>query len=167
MKLYFVPFNNIINSFKSNAIAINFFTTFLQTVEVENLYWFALGHCLHHFLTVNIHSLRQQFVKKFVALAFLLVKTIKKSIDLKSKTKYTSPKIQIKVTHTNKKKKKIPQTAKQQQSQRSKLPHIANSRPGPPNSQSWLCHWFIVIFFNRKPSPPSSPFSLICVVSIS
>ena len=27
--------------------------------------------------------------------------------------------------------------------------------------------WFIVRFFNRKPSPPSSPFSLICVVSRS
>ena len=40
--LYYL--NNIINSFESNAIITNFFTIFLQPVEVTNSYWFACGH---------------------------------------------------------------------------------------------------------------------------
>ena len=34
----FFPLNNIINSFRSNTILINYFTTFLQTVLVANSY---------------------------------------------------------------------------------------------------------------------------------
>ena len=32
--------NNIIDSFKSNTIATNFSTTFLQIAEVVKIYWF-------------------------------------------------------------------------------------------------------------------------------
>ena len=41
------PFNNIIDSFKSNAILTNFFITFLQTFLVANSYWFAYGHTIY------------------------------------------------------------------------------------------------------------------------
>ena len=34
----FPPLNNVINSFKSNVIVTNFFTIFLQTIEVANFY---------------------------------------------------------------------------------------------------------------------------------
>ena len=89
------PFNNIINSFKNNIIATNFSTIFLQTVEIENSYWFALGSPLTLLFDLPIitHYINNLLKKKkrFVTLAFLLVKIIKKSIDLKSKTKYISP----------------------------------------------------------------------------
>ena len=35
-KITFSPLNNVINSFKINVIATNFFTTFLQIIEVAN-----------------------------------------------------------------------------------------------------------------------------------
>ena len=35
-KITFSPLNNVINSFKINVIATNFFTIFLQSIEVAN-----------------------------------------------------------------------------------------------------------------------------------
>ena len=53
-KNYTLPFlNNAINSFESNVISTNVFTTFIQTIKVTNSYWFI--H-LHHFLLINNHS---------------------------------------------------------------------------------------------------------------
>ena len=65
--------NNIIDSFKSNTITTNFFTTFIQTVEVVNFYCFA-----------------SEFICNFSI--FLNLKGIKNFINQKFKTKYTSPK---------------------------------------------------------------------------
>ena len=42
-KLHFCPNKNIIDYFKSVVIVINFSITFLQTVKVENSFWFAFG----------------------------------------------------------------------------------------------------------------------------
>ena len=56
----FFLLNNIIDSFKSNIILTNFFTTFLQTVLVANSYWFAHGPTIHIiFLLINNHLLHQ------------------------------------------------------------------------------------------------------------
>ena len=41
------PFNNIVDSFKSNVILTNFFITFLQTFLVANSYWFAYERITH------------------------------------------------------------------------------------------------------------------------
>ena len=38
MKLHFTPLNNTIDFFKRNIIFKNFFTIFLQTIEVANFY---------------------------------------------------------------------------------------------------------------------------------
>ena len=65
--------------------------TFLQIILVSNSYWFAYGPNTHIiFLLSNNRTSHQQFVNDFGI--FLILKTIKKFIDLKSKTKYTSPK---------------------------------------------------------------------------
>ena len=56
----FFPLNNIIDYFKNNAILINFFTTFLQTVLVANSNWFAHGPTTHIiFLLTSNHLLHQ------------------------------------------------------------------------------------------------------------
>ena len=58
--IFFFLLNNIIDSFKSNIILTNFFTTFLQTVLVANSYWFAHGPTIHIiFLLINNHLLHQ------------------------------------------------------------------------------------------------------------
>ena len=41
------PFNNIIDSFKSNVILTNFFIAFLQTFLVANSYRFAYEYTTH------------------------------------------------------------------------------------------------------------------------
>ena len=56
----FFPLNNIIDSFKSNAILTNFFTKFLQIVLVANSYWFAHKPTTHIiFLLTSNHLLHQ------------------------------------------------------------------------------------------------------------
>ena len=58
--------NNIIDSFKSNVILTNFYTTFLQTVLIANFYWFTYGpitYIIFFFLTSN-HLLQHKFIKK-------------------------------------------------------------------------------------------------------
>ena len=67
------PLNNIIDYFKSNIIVTNFSITFLQITEVINSYWSASR------LICNSNI-------------FFILKGIKKFINLKFKTKYTSPK---------------------------------------------------------------------------
>ena len=52
-KITLYPLNNIIDSFKSNVIVTNIFTTFIQTIEIANSYWFV--H-LHNFLLINNYS---------------------------------------------------------------------------------------------------------------
>ena len=66
-KNYTLPlFNNIIDSFKSKVIAINFSITFLQTVEVASFYWFVFRpKTCTNFLITNNQLPHQQFVKKF------------------------------------------------------------------------------------------------------
>ena len=94
-KITFFLLNNIIDSFKSNAILTNFFTIFLQTVLVANFYWFTHGPITHIiFLLTSNHPLIISVIYKKVCNAsiFLILMTIKKIIDLKSKTKYTSQK---------------------------------------------------------------------------
>ena len=49
----FVP---LIDHYRKNAIVTNFFTTFLQTIEVANSYWFASGSTTYiTFLLTNNH----------------------------------------------------------------------------------------------------------------
>ena len=94
-KITFFFLNNIIDSFKSNVILTNFFTIFLQTVLVANFYWFTHGPTTHIiFLLTSNHPLIISVIYKKVCNAsiFLILMTIKKIIDLKSKTKYISPK---------------------------------------------------------------------------
>ena len=70
-KIIFLPLNNIIDSFKSIVIAINFSSIILQTVKVINFYWFTFGSTTYIiFLLTNNHSSHQQSVKQFVTLAF-------------------------------------------------------------------------------------------------
>ena len=72
-----------------------FFTIFLKIIiDVVNSYQFAFRPttCIN-FLITNNHSLHQQFVKKIVVLAFFFTyRPLKKFIDLKFKTKYTTQK---------------------------------------------------------------------------
>ena len=57
---FFSSLNNIIDSFKSNAILANFLTTFLQTVLVANSYWFVHRPTIHIiFLLISNHLLYQ------------------------------------------------------------------------------------------------------------
>ena len=71
IKLHFCPLNNIVYFFKSVVIITNFSTTFLQTVKVANSYWFTFEPTTYiNFLLTNNYSSHQQFVKKFVTLAF-------------------------------------------------------------------------------------------------
>ena len=57
---FFFLLNNIIDSFKSNVILTNFFTTFLQTVLVANSYWFTHRPTTHIiFLLTSNHLLHQ------------------------------------------------------------------------------------------------------------
>ena len=60
-KITFFPLNNIIDSFKSNAIlTFFFFTTFLQIILVANSYWFAHEPSTHIiFLLTSNHLLHQ------------------------------------------------------------------------------------------------------------
>ena len=72
----------------------NFFITFLQTFFVANSYWFTYEHTTYIiFLLISNHLLHKLFIKKtYSSNIFLILVTIKKFIDLKSKTKYTSSK---------------------------------------------------------------------------
>ena len=57
-KITFFFLNNIIVSFKSNAILTNFFITFLQTILVTNSYWFLHGLTIYIiFLLTSNHLL--------------------------------------------------------------------------------------------------------------
>ena len=48
--------NGLHNYYKRNATITNFFTTFLQTIEVANFYWFASGSTIYiTFLLTNNH----------------------------------------------------------------------------------------------------------------
>ena len=52
---------------KSNAIAINYFTIFLQNVNVSTSYWFLSKPIINiTFSFTNNYSPHQQFVKNFV-----------------------------------------------------------------------------------------------------
>jgi len=89
--------NNIIDSFKSNTIVTNFSTIFLQNVEIANSYWFISGpttYIIFFYLPIPLTtSLIYNNNKKVCILnIFLLLKAIKKFIDLKSKIKCTNPK---------------------------------------------------------------------------
>ena len=58
-EITFFPLNNIIDSFKSNVVLTNFFTTFLQTILVANSYC-AHGPTTHIiFLLTSNHLLHQ------------------------------------------------------------------------------------------------------------
>ena len=49
----------------SNVIGINYFTTFLQTITIVNLYWFSFGLITNIiFLITNNHSPHQQIIKR-------------------------------------------------------------------------------------------------------
>ena len=88
-KITFCPFNNIFDSFQSNIIVINLFTTFLYTVEIQILIGSHLNLSLTSlFYLTNNHSLYQQYTSS----TFVILKAIKKFIDLKYKTTYISPK---------------------------------------------------------------------------
>ena len=68
--------------------------TFLQIVLIANSYWFTY-ECTTYiiFLRSNNHLLPQKFIKKVCNSSnFLILVTIKKFIDGKYKTKYTSQK---------------------------------------------------------------------------
>ena len=100
IKLHFALLNNIIDSFKSNTIVTNFSTTFLQTVEVVNFFWFTSRPTTYiTFLLTNNHSLHQQFVKKNCnSSIFFFLKAIKIFIGTSPKklsptTKITNSKI--------------------------------------------------------------------------
>ena len=59
----------------SNVIDINYFTIFLQTITIVNLYWFSFGPITNIIFSItNNHSPRQQLIKrkKIVALAFFI-----------------------------------------------------------------------------------------------
>ena len=80
-----MPLNNIIDYFKSNSTT----TKFLQTVEVTNFYWFVPRPttCIIFYLPIPLTTLA--ISKKNCSFSiFLILKAIKKFIDLKSKTKY-------------------------------------------------------------------------------
>ena len=62
---------------KSNATTTNYFTTFLQNVDLSSSYWFSSRITINiTFLFTNNHSTHQHFVnifvKKFVSLTLLL-----------------------------------------------------------------------------------------------
>ena len=62
--------------------------------KIANSYWFTFGPNTYIIiLLTNNYSSNQQFVKKkIVNSIFLILNTIKKIIDKKSKTKYANPK---------------------------------------------------------------------------
>ena len=74
IKLHFASFNNIINSFKSNAIVTHFSINFLQTILKQKILIKShLGQLFtsHFYLSITTHQLLHQlFVKKFVTLIF-------------------------------------------------------------------------------------------------
>ena len=49
-KITICPFNDVIDSIKSNVLVTHFFTIFLQTIKIENSYWFTY---MHNFLLIN------------------------------------------------------------------------------------------------------------------
>ena len=91
-----------------------FFTTFLQIVLIVNSYWFAYGPplTLFFYLLITTRYISNLFLKKNGSFSiFIILVTIKKFIDLKSKTKYTNPKKKkisstTKITSSKTKKKK-------------------------------------------------------------
>jgi len=55
----------------SNVIITNYFTIFLQIIDIANFYWFLFKSTTNIiYLFINNNSPHQQFVKRFVALTF-------------------------------------------------------------------------------------------------
>ena len=81
-----------------NATKTNQFTIFLQTVDVINFYKFLSGLITNiKFLLTNNYSPHQQFIKRFMALAFsYLVKEMHSCSPKKNKTQNLKPNANIK-----------------------------------------------------------------------